>query len=129
MKRTDMGLLVLRAGFALLMLGHGVGKFLDLMQGKGGNFPDPLGVGSTVSLGLAVLGEFVCPLLILAGYRTRLFAIPTLVTMLVAAVLFHRGDPFAERELAVVYAVGFLAIAILGGGGLSLDGVLGKKRR
>lgn len=61
--------------------------------------------------------------------RTRLFSIPPLITMLVAAVLFHRGDPFAERELAVIYALGFLALTFLGSGPISLDGVLGKKGR
>ena len=84
-------------------------------------FPDPLGVTPPVSLALAVFGEVVCSSLVVVGVYTRLAAIPALVTMAVAAFLVHAGDPWADKEMAVLYGLGFLVLIIAGGGRFALD--------
>jgi putative oxidoreductase len=118
---TSLGLLVLRAGAGVMMLaGHGWGKLMSfgtLSQ----KFPDPLGVTSPVSLALAIFGELVCSVLVVLGVYTRLAAIPPLITMAVAAGIHHAGDPWADKELAVLYALVFLALIVVGGGRYALD--------
>lgn len=122
----DLGLLILRAGAGLMMMGHGWGKVADLFTGRH-EFPDPIGIGSGASLALAAFAEFLCSLAVVVGFRARLAAIPVLITMLVAALIFHAGDPWAKKELAVLFAVAFAAIALLGAGRFSVDSMLGKR--
>ena len=117
----DWGLLVLRLWFGLEMaFGHGLSKLLNLLGGDP-QFADPLGVGVTVSLALAVFGEFVCGLLIAAGFFTRLACIPYLITMLVAAFVVHLGDPWAKLSYPLAYAVVAIVLLITGPGRFSLD--------
>ena len=117
----SLGLLVLRVGVGMLMLaGHGWGKLMGFTE-MAQKFPDPLGVTPPVSLALAVFGELVCSALVALGIYTRLAAIPPLVTMAVAAFMVHAGDPWADKEMAVVYGLGFLALIIAGGGRFALD--------
>jgi len=88
------------------------------------SFPDPLGVGPQVTLVLAVLAEVVCSLLLVLGLGTRVAAVLPLVTMLVAAFVIHAGDPWAKKELALLYAVPYLTLLLAGGGRFALDRVV-----
>lgn len=109
------GLLLFRLAFSGMMLAHGVPKFLDVIQGDF-SFGDPIGIGSTLSKILVVIAEFVCPLLIIIGYKTRLASIPPVFAMLVAAFVVHANDSFYDKEKALLFAAGFLVIALVGGG-------------
>jgi len=111
----------------LMMAGHGLGKTMDLFQGKH-DFPDPLGIGPLPSLILAVSAEFVCALLVVVGFKTRWAAIPVVITMLVAVFVFHANDGWEVKEFPLLYAVAFLALAFTGAGKYSLDGRLSRKR-
>jgi putative oxidoreductase len=116
----DFGLLILRIGVSALMLTHGYGKFLKLFTDPT-DFGDPIGLGPTISLLLTVIGEFVAPIFIFIGYKTKLAAIPALITMLVAAFIVHDSDPISTKEKALFYAISFLAIAFTGPGKYSID--------
>lgn len=124
----SIGLLVLRLGVGLMMLlAHGWGKlvgFSDLAE----KFPDPLGIGPTTTLVLAIFAEVVCALLIVVGLGTRFAAVPLLVTMLVAAFVVHADDPWARQEFALLYAIPFLTLVFTGGGRFALDSVVKIKR-
>jgi putative oxidoreductase len=89
---------------------------------------DPLGVGAGTSLLLAGSAEFFCSLLVAVGLLTRLAAIPPVVTMGVALVVVHAADPFAKKEMALMYFAAFLAIALAGAGRFSLDHVFSRKK-
>lgn len=117
---TNIGLALLRVLPSLMMLTHGYPKFQKLISGNL-EFANPLGIGAGPSLFLCVLGEFVAPILIIIGYKTRYAAIPALITMLVAATIVHGADPFGTQEKAWLYAVFFAAIFLLGPGKYSLD--------
>ena len=129
---SSLGLLVLRLGFGgFLAFGHGWQK-LSNFGAMSLKFSDPIGIGHTGSLVLAVFGEFFCSLAILFGFATRLAAIPPLITMLVAAFLIHTDDPWAKQEHALLFAIPFVALIFTGAGSISLDAVIGRwwqKRR
>ena len=117
----DLGLLVLRLWFGLEMaLAHGLPKLLKIFGGEWG-FPDPLGLGSEVSLILATFGEFVCGLLIAAGFFTRLATVPYIITMLVAAFITHGADGWGKMSFPLMYAVAGIVLFITGPGRYSLD--------
>ncbi len=92
-----VGLLLLRIGVAALMLTHGIPKLMKLLAGDLA-FGDPIGLGSGVSLVLAVLAEVGCSLLILIGAGTRLATLPLLFTMLVAVLVVHSNDSFGKKN-------------------------------
>ncbi len=113
--------LILRVGVGLFMLlSHGWGKLFSFSE-KSEYFPDPLGIGSIASLSLATFAEFFCSILLIFGLFTRFAAFNLLITMLVAGLIFHAADPFAKKELALLYALVFLYFSIVGGNRYSLD--------
>lgn len=124
----DITTLVMRIAFGGLMLTHGYPKLVKLFSQSFGDisFPDPLGLGPGLSLVLTVFSEFVLAIFVLIGFRTRLASIPLIFTMLVAAFLVHAGDSLRDREMALLYLAGYTALAFMGGGQYSLDGILKK---
>jgi putative oxidoreductase len=128
----SLGLLLLRLSAGGMMLyGHGLPKWKDFSQ-LSSTFPDPIGLGSTFSLVLAIFAELVCSGLIILGIGTRITVLPLIVTMAVAAFLvpgqapvFNMEDP--SKELALVYLAAFLPLPFTGAGRYSLDGWLGVK--
>jgi putative oxidoreductase len=114
----NIGLLILRVGLGLSMATHGLQKWVHFTS-----FSQqfPLGLGSEFSLGLAVFAELFCSVFVAFGFFTRLSSIPVVITMLVAFFVAHGGDPFAKREMAFIYLVGFLALFFVGGGRFSLS--------
>lgn len=116
----QIGLAFFRIAISAMMLTHGLPKLQKLVSGNF-EFGDPIGIGAAPSLFLTVIGEFLCPILIIIGFKTRLASIPAAVTMLVAAFIAHGGDPFGKKEMALLYLVGFITIALLGPGKYSID--------
>lgn len=115
-----LGLALLRIVPSAFMLTHGYPKFQKLISGNM-EFANPLGIGQGPSLFLTAIAEFICPILIIIGLKTRWAAIPTVIVMLVAAFIVHGADPFGRKELALVYAVIFTVIFLLGPGKYSVD--------
>lgn len=128
---VPLSLLVLRllGGGGMLAL-HGVPKLLAFSE-KAATFRDPLGVGSTASLALAIFAEVVCSVLLILGAFTRLAVVPLLVTMLVAAFVVHAADPWSKKELALLYVAIFLPLLLAGPGRWSVDARMsaGRARR
>ncbi len=118
---NDLGILILRLSFGLqMLLLHGLPKILNFSQYKS-SFPDPLGVSSPISLGLAIFAEVVCAAFITVGFKTKLSAIPLAITMLVAIFGVHLHDAWKQKELAIVYLSVFVVLIITGSGKMSLD--------
>ncbi|SHK67510.1 putative oxidoreductase [Maribacter aquivivus] len=118
MKNTllkDIGLAFFRIAISAMMLTHGLPKFQKLISGDF-KFADPFGIGETPSLFLAVIGEFICPILIIIGFKSRLAAIPVAITMAVAAFITHGADDFGTKEKALFYLVAFVTVSLLGPG-------------
>lgn len=125
-------LLALRILFGGLLLSHGIQKWNNYAE-MSAVFPDPLGVGSNVSLGLAIFGELACSIGFIFGALYRLAMIPMIFTMCMAFFVIHGSDLFAVKELAFVYLVVFILMYITGPGKFSIDRFisvpLSKKRR
>lgn len=122
--QRDLGLLVLRVAFAASLIGaHGWGKLINFAE-RSSRFPDPFGVGSEVSLALAVFAEVVCGLALILGIGGRLPAAVLAAFFVVAVFMIHGGDPFGERELAFVYLAVFVTLFFTGPGRYSLGKLL-----
>lgn len=125
---TSIGLLLLRVFLgATMLIAHGIpklGKFSTIPP----KFADPIGVGKTLSLVLAVSAEVGCAFLLVIGLFTRFAAFPLLFTMLVAAFVIHGGDPWHKKEFALLYGVPFLMLIFTGAGRYSLDAYFSKKK-
>lgn len=121
----DSGKLLLRLSLGLLMLFHGVAKVqngIDPILGALAQAGLPVGLGY-----LVYLGEVVAPLLLIAGVWTRSSALVIAINMVFAVALVHQADLGLlsksggwALELQAFYFVTALAIAMLGGGRLSI---------
>ena len=129
-KATDFVLLVLRISIGVLMLTHGWPKLLKLLAGPPYEFADVMGMGAGLSLTLAVFAEVLCSIFVMAGFATRLSVIPLIITMLVALIQVHAGDPFAKQEKAILFLIVYFALLILGSGRYSVDRIIaGRKKK
>jgi len=129
---VNFALLGLRLWIGLMMLvQHGVDKlknFNDLAP----NFPDPLGIGHSASLALAVFAEFFASLLVIFGLVTRGGALVLAIDMMVAFVSVHRGALSGNHsgELAFMYLMGYVTLLLAGPGLFSVDKlVFGKSKK
>ncbi|MEZ4810827.1 MAG: DoxX family protein [Allomuricauda sp.] len=120
---VHLGLAILRIVPSIFLMTHGYTKLIWLLNGTAEeNFKFSfLGIGQAPSLFLAVLGEFVCPLLMIIGFKTRWAAIPSAITMFVAAFVVHANDPFGVKEHALLFLTFFVIIFLLGPGKYSVD--------
>tara|TARA_B100001250_G_scaffold43009_1_gene33939 strand:- start:104 stop:481 length:378 start_codon:yes stop_codon:yes gene_type:complete len=120
----NTSLLLARIFFGGLMAwNHGLTKFLELWPFNDIAIRDRdlFGLGAIVSVLLFVLGEFIAPIFVLIGYKTRVFAIFSMITMFFAIVLAHLDDPFRSWEKALLFFIGFLIIFLMGPGKHSID--------
>ncbi|MFZ0391003.1 MAG: DoxX family protein [Calditrichia bacterium] len=123
---VNTGLLLLRvfAGLALA-LAHGWLKFPPSEGFIAGvakmGFPLPLFFAWA-----AVLSEFIGGLLLAVGLFTRPASLFILLTMLTAAFIRNAGNPFAKKELALLYGFIALFLLIAGAGRYSVDYLMRK---
>lgn len=121
---VSFSLLVLRMAAGGLMIPHGFDKLIHFVaQSK--DFPDPLGVGSVVSLSLGIFAEFFCAALLIAGLMTRLVVIPLVVTMAVDVFITHHGDVMGDGQQATLFLAGYIVLLFCGPGKISFDRMLG----
>lgn len=128
-KSVDLALLALRVwlGLSMLLL-HGRHKLMGFLQ-MADSFPDPLGVGSTLSLMMAVTGEVIGSVLLVLGLLTRLGAVMGIATMGVAFFLVHERALSGQHsgEMAFIYLAGFVTVLLAGGGRFTVDSAMGRR--
>ncbi|WP_294618838.1 DoxX family protein [uncultured Bacteroides sp.] len=113
-------LLIVRIVFGILLMNHGIDKWANYQE-LSSTFPDPLGIGSSLSLGLAIFGELFCSMAFIIGFLYRLVMLPMIFTLFVAFFIVHGNDPFAVKELAFVYWVVFVLMYVIGPGRFAVD--------
>ncbi len=126
----DLALLVLRVwvGFGLF-LQHGVEKVANF-SAMAAHFPDPIHIGPTWSLVLALISDAICSILVILGFATRIAALYIAIVLGTAFALVHHfalSGPH-NGELPYIYAGAFLAIFLAGPGRFSMDGRSVKSR-
>ena len=115
-----IGLLILRLGFSIGFMTHGYDKWIRIYFSNY-KFSDPIGIGSTPSLLLTAFAEFVAPVFLIIGFKTRLLSIFPIITMFVAYFIGHDGDPFSKKEKSFLYLIAFITIFFTGPGKYSID--------
>ena len=121
----DWGLAFLRIGVGGVFVAHGAQKLFSygipgvsgLMAQIGVPFP-------TVSAVAVTSAEFLGGLALVAGFGTRLAAIPIAFSMLVAALTVHlKGGFFLPNgiEYVLVLFLASVALVLTGSGALSVD--------
>ena len=120
---SSLIILAARIAFGLMLLNHGIDKWLA-METASLNFPDPLGIGSMLSFSLAIFAEVFCSVGFIFGALYRLCLIPMIITMAVATFIVHADDPFATKELALIYLVIFSLMFFTGPGDFSIDVIM-----
>jgi putative oxidoreductase len=127
MDRPALGMLLLRlfAGLSLA-LAHGLGKVppsAGFIEGVGSmGFPMPV-----VFAWGSGLAEFAGGILLALGLFTRPAAALIVANMAVAVVIRHAGDPYGNRELAMLFGVIALMFLLTGPGRYSVDARLGAR--
>ena len=112
-------LLTLRLFFGFLFLMHGIDKLANF-EVLSYSFPNPLGMGSHLSLVLVILAEVFCALTFIGGFLFRISLLPMLFAMFVAFFYAHGGS-IADGELAFIYLGVFLLLLVTGPGRYSAD--------
>ena len=124
---NDTGKLILRLALGALILFHGISKLSTGIDGIA-SMVTADGLPAYVAYGVYI-GEVLAPLMVLAGWYSRIGAGIIAVNMLFAVALVHRGDVFTlgesggwALELQGMFLFTALAIACLGPGWYSVNG-------
>ena len=122
----DISLLIARLFFGGLMIyNHGYKYFLEIWPFNdvsfGSSDENIFGLGVIISTILFFLGEFLGPLFVFVGYKTKLFSLLPLITMICAIFLAHSDDPLSGGEEAMLFLAGFSIILLMGPGKYSID--------
>lgn len=126
---NSLALLLVRLVTGSLMLTHGIMKYQLLMAPGHPKFADPIGLGESATLVLAVFAELVCSILVLIGFATRLAVIPPMITMIIAIFVVHTHDGLEKQELPALYLLIYVLLLITGSGKYSLDRLIPRKKK
>lgn len=121
----DTILLLLRFLVGITMMTHGVAKLLSFGE-LSATFPDPIGLGSSLSLLMIIGAEVGCSVLLILGAFTRLATLPLIFSMLVVIFVVHGSDPFQVKELPLLYFGIYVVLFFTGGGRYALDTLISK---
>jgi len=112
---TDVGLLYLRVtGSLLLLLVNGLPKVLHYTAQA--VIEDPLHIGRSPTIWLAIFAEVICPLLMIVGIGVRVAAIPIMVVTVIALTLVHPDWTLEQAQFAWMLLIIFGTVAIGGAG-------------
>ena len=129
----NIGLLLFRVTLGLALMTHGLPKLLEgpPRWEKVGGVMAALGVpGPAVVWGfLAAFAESVGALCLATGAFTTIAAFLIAVTMSIAAFVAHANDPFAKKELAILFLFGAILFLSKGAGRWSMDYAMSRKAR
>ena len=131
MKNQDLAKLLLRITCGGILLFHGVHKvFVEVdhvkVMLKNVGLPEALAYGS-------IVGEFVAPIFVLLGFKTRLAALVIAINMLMSVLIGHRDIMFSVNdyggwmiETNMLYMMTAVVIFFAGAGKYSLSKGVGK---
>ena len=118
-------ILAVRVFFGILFFIHGVDKMMNFSI-LSDTYPSVLGLGSYMTLMLAIFTEFCCSLFLIFGLMIRVILIPMIISMAVAFFDVHDAI-ISEGELALIYFIMFIILYITGPGRYSVDYLIDMK--
>lgn len=118
-KGVSAFILILRIFFGVMFFIHGLGKMMNFSE-LSLTYPSVFGLGSYMTLMLAIFTEFCCSLFLIAGLLFRIMVLPMIVAMAVAFFDIHDGF-LPEGELALIYMAVFIILYFVGPGRFSID--------
>jgi len=127
MNNKNLALLLLRIGVGLIFVLAGWGKLtgIENVQGFFGNVGIPM---AGIMAWVVAIVEFVGGIMVLIGYKIKLPSLLLAFIMIVAILTVKLGGDggFSGMRVDIMLLVTSLALAILGSGGYSVDGMLNK---
>ncbi|PKM11179.1 MAG: DoxD-like family protein [Gammaproteobacteria bacterium HGW-Gammaproteobacteria-3] len=136
--KAGLEALILRLPIGLILAAHGSQKLFAWFGGYGldgtGQWMASVGLQPGFLMALLAGGaEFFGGVALMLGVMTRLAAMVTAMTMLVALFWVHWGKGFFLTTHGIEYALALLsattALIFIGGGKCSLDALIGSKVR
>ena len=124
-KGVSLVLLIVRLFFGALFFAHGLDKLMDFNE-LSVTYPSVMGLGSYMTLMLAIFCEFCCSLFLMTGCMTRIILLPMIVSMAVAFFDTHDGM-MPEGELSLIYLIVFFCLFLSGPGRYSVDYLIDRK--
>ena len=124
-KLVSFLILAVRLFFGVLFFVHGLDKLMNFSL-LSETYPSFFGLGSYMTLMLAVFSEFCCSLFLIAGLLERIMVLPMIVAMGVAFFDVHDAM-MPEGELSLIYLVMFIILFFTGPGRYSLDYLIDMK--
>ena len=118
-------ILFVRIFFGALFLMHGLDKMMNFNH-LSVTYPSVFGLGSYMTLMLAIFCEFACSIFLIVGMLTRVVLIPMVISMAVAFFDIHDAM-MPEGELALIYLIVFFVLFITGPGRYSVDYLIDRK--
>ncbi len=122
----DIGKLILRLTLGILMLLHGIAKLRYGVSGIEGMVTSH-GLPGFLAYGVFV-GEVIAPLMVIAGWNTRIGGAIMALNMIIAIALAHSTQLFAigkqggwELELQGFFLFTAVTVALIGPGKFSLN--------
>ena len=107
-KLVSFLILAVRLFFGVLFFVHGLDKLMNFSV-LSETYPSFFGLGSYMTLMLAVFSEFCCSLFLIAGLLERIMVLPMIVAMGVAFFDVHDAM-MPEGELSLIYLVMFIIL-------------------
>ncbi|NVK52106.1 MAG: DoxX family protein [Flavobacteriaceae bacterium] len=126
--KNNLGVLFIRIAFGFHLLHYSWNDVINFSAGDNAEWLGSLGVPFPFIMSWAyILTQFIGGILLIIGFKTRLIAIPLIITFLVAYFLVHASDPYKDSFQAIqMLAVSFFFL-FNGSGKLSLDDYLKSK--
>lgn len=122
----NLAMLLLRLATGLLILSyHGLDK-LQNFSAMEESFYSFMGLGSKVTLIIAIFAEVFCGLFVILGLFTRLAVIPLIFMLLVTVFSVKADMPFMKTELDFLYLAPFIVLLLCGPGKISIDAMINK---
>lgn len=123
----DLGKLLLRLTCGGILFFHGFHKvFVEVDHVK--NIVEKAGLPAWFAYG-NIVGEFIAPLIVIVGYKTRLGALIIVFNMLMSVLLAHRDIIFSVNDFGgwmietnMLYLMTAMVVFFLGAGKYSLSG-------
>ena len=131
MHNNDLAKLILRISCGGILLFHGIHKvFVEIDHVK--TILQNVGLPSFLAYG-NIVGEFIAPIMVLLGYKTRIAALIIAFNMLLSVLLAHADIIFAVNdyggwmiETNMLYFLSALALFFFGAGKYSVSRGEGK---